>query len=88
MAQLRKKAPIDAQPLKEAPIYDSTLKMLFGDEAADILPLLIPGTELLHDHNIEIDRSQLRADLVYNILYKGLPHILNMELQTDSFPIT
>jgi hypothetical protein len=72
-----------AKPLRQAPVYDSTLKALFGDEAAEIVPRLIPGTELLHDHNIEIDRSQLRADLVYNVKYRGLLHILNMELQTD-----
>jgi len=72
-----------SQPVKLPPPYDSSLKALFGEEAAEILPHLIPGTELLHDHNIEIDRSQLKADLVYNTLYKGLPHVLNMELQTD-----
>jgi hypothetical protein len=68
---------------KTAPVYDGTLKALFGSDAAEILPILLPGTELLHDQNIELDRSQLRADLVYNILYDRLPHILNMELQTD-----
>lgn len=72
-----------ARPQKHVHPYDGTLKALFGDEAAEILPLLLPGTELLHDHNIEIDRTTLKADLVYNTLYKGLPHILNMELQTD-----
>src|SRR5579884_1971296 len=72
-----------SQPLKLPPPYDSSLKALFGEEAAEILPHLIPGTELLHDHNIEIDRSQLKADLVYNVKYRGLPHVLNMELQTE-----
>lgn len=70
-------------PSKKIPEYDCSLKALFGDEAAEILPILVPGTQMLHDHNIEIDRSQLRADLVYNVRYIGLPHILNMELQTD-----
>jgi hypothetical protein len=68
---------------KQIPEYDCTLKALFGKDAAEILPILLPGTKLLYDHNIEIDRSQLRADLVYNVLYRGIPHILNMELQTD-----
>ncbi len=44
----------------------------------------MPGSEFVNDHNIEIDRTTLKADLVYNIRYKGLPHILNMELQTGS----
>jgi hypothetical protein len=34
--------------------------------------------------NIEIDRTTLKADLVYNIRYRSKPHILNMELQTGS----
>jgi two-component sensor histidine kinase len=34
--------------------------------------------------DIEIDRTTLKADLVYNIQYRGQPHILNMELQTGS----
>jgi hypothetical protein len=51
---------------------------------AEILPNLLPGSEFIDDHNIEIDRSTLQADLVYNIQYRGKPHILNMELQTGS----
>jgi hypothetical protein len=74
---------VKAHPQKRVHPYDRTLKALFGDEAAEILPQLLPGTELLHDQNIEIDRTTLKADLVYNTHYKRLPHILNMELQTD-----
>ena len=64
--------------------YDSALKSLLGDEVAEILPTLLPGAEYIGEQNIEIDRTTLRADLVYNIRYRGEPHILNMELQTDS----
>jgi len=69
---------------REPQEYDNSLKALFGDEAATILPQLLPGTELIDEQNIEIDRSKLRADLVYNVLQKGLPHILHMELQTGA----
>src|SRR5207248_10636883 len=64
--------------------YDSALKSLLGDEVAEILPNLLPGAEYLGEQNIEIDRTTLRADLVYNIRYRGALHILNMELQTDA----
>ncbi len=37
---------------------------------------------LLSEQNIEIDRSTLKADLVYNVLRKDKPRILNLELQT------
>ena len=64
--------------------YDRALKSLLGDEIAEILPNLLPESEFLNEQNIEIDRTTLRADLVYNIQYRGEPHILNMELQTGS----
>jgi len=53
-----------------------------GDEVAEILPKLLPESEYISEQNIEIDRTTLRADLVYNIHYRDKPHILNMELQT------
>jgi hypothetical protein len=31
------------------------------------------------EQNIEIDRTTLKADLVYNIQYRGNPHILNKD---------
>ncbi len=55
---------------KQAQEYDNTLKVLFGDEAAQILPRLVPGTQVHEEKNIEIDRSQLKADLVYRAKYR------------------
>ena len=62
--------------------FDQTLKALFGKEVADILPLLVPEARVLDEQNIELDRTTLKADLVYKASYKGQPHIINMELQT------
>ena len=67
---------------RESQPYDRALKSLFGDEAAEILPRLVEGVELIGEQNVEIDRSTLRADLVYNVMYKEKLHIINMELQT------
>src|SRR6266852_5068734 len=72
---------------KESQPYDSLLKMLFGDKAREIIPNLLPGTEMLGDprdeeHNIEIDRSTLRADLVFRIFFLGVLGLLNLELET------
>lgn len=64
--------------------YDSALKSLMGDEVAEILPNLLPESEYISEENIEIDRTTLKVDLVYNIKYKGRPRILDMELQTDA----
>lgn len=59
--------------------YDSALKSLLGDEIAEILPNLLSEAEYVGEQNIEIDRTTLKADLVYNIKYNRLPHILNMK---------
>jgi hypothetical protein len=58
--------------------------MPFFYEAAEILPNLLPGSTYIGEQNIEIDRTTLRADLMYNIHYRVNPHVLNMELQTDT----
>ena len=67
---------------QETQLYDRALKSLLGDEAAEILPQLIEDVVLIDEQNIEIDRSTLKADLVYNVLRKDEPRILNLELQT------
>src|SRR5690348_9522849 len=64
--------------------YDNTLKALFGDEAPQIVPNLLPGAILVSEKNIEIDRSKLRVDLAYLIWYDGKEAILNLELQTSA----
>jgi hypothetical protein len=70
--------------MEEQHQYDRALKSLFGKEAAEILPNLLPEAEFINEQNIEIDRTTLKADLVYIILYKEKLHVLNMELQTDA----
>jgi len=64
-------------------LYDRALKALMEDHAAEMLPELLPGAELVSVENIELNRPNLRADLVYFIRYQGEPRILNVELQTD-----
>jgi len=75
----------------EPQAYDNTLKALFGEEADQIIPYLLPGAEFLgnlrdEERNIEINRSMLKADLVHRIRYKGLLAMLNLELQTKDDP--
>lgn len=62
--------------------YDNSLKALFGEEVKEILPLLLPEAEYIDEQNIEIDRTMLKADLVFRGKYKRRPHMINMELQT------
>jgi predicted transposase YdaD len=71
--------------------YDNTLKALFGKDANQIIPYLLPGAEFVgnlrdEERNIEINRSMLKADLVHRISYKRLRAMLNLELQTKDDP--
>ncbi|MBV9708511.1 MAG: hypothetical protein JO125_14020 [Chloroflexi bacterium] len=63
--------------------YDRALKALMDDHAAEIVPELLPGSQVLQELNTEITRTNLRPDLVYRIAYNGTPHILDLELQTN-----
>ena len=68
----------------ERQLYDRALKSLMEDHAAEMLPELLPGAHLVSVENVEINRPNLRADLVYLIKLHGVEHILNLELQTDN----
>jgi hypothetical protein len=64
--------------------YDHALKSLMSDHAAEIIPQLLPDTEVIREQNVEIKRELLRADLVYLVNYRGEAHTLNLELQTNA----
>ena len=51
--------------------YDHALKSLLGDHAAEIIPQLIPDTDVIREQNVELKREMLRADLVYQVRHKG-----------------
>ena len=51
--------------------YDHALKSLMGDHAAEIIPQLLPDTEVIREQNVEIKRELLRADLVYLVNIQG-----------------
>lgn len=67
---------VDTQP------YDNDIKALFGQDGAHIVPELIAEAQVLAAHNVEVDRSKLKVDLVFRILYQGILAILNIELQS------
>ncbi len=79
--------PEEPQSKKDAHPFDNLTKALFGLDGAKIIPELIPGVRVEAAQNIEIDRSKLKADLVFKIWYKGLLAVLNLEMQSreDSY---
>ncbi len=63
--------------------YDSSIKAILNEDAPAILPLLLPGVEVLEILDVEILRSPMRADRVYRVLYRGKPHIFHLEFQAN-----
>ena len=63
--------------------YDSSIKAILNEDAPAILPLLLPGVEVLEILDVEILRSPMRADRVYRVLYRGMPHTFHLEFQAS-----
>jgi hypothetical protein len=64
--------------------YDATLKALFREQIAEMLPYLLAGAMLEEELNTDILKPHppLRADKIFKILRYGQPHILHLELET------
>lgn len=64
--------------------FDTTIKSIFKEDAAEILPQLLPGITVVEVLDIEVLRPPMRVDRVYRVLYKGKPHILEVEVQAGA----
>jgi predicted transposase YdaD len=71
------------QGKRDAHPFDNLTKGLFGLDGGQIIEALMSNIKVIDATNIEIDRSKLRADLVFRIFYCGLLAILNLELQSQ-----
>ncbi len=77
-----KKPSLNPQSKKDTQPYDNNIKALFGQDGGRIIPELVAGAEVLAAHNVEIDRSKIKVDLVFQIIYQGILAVLNIELQS------
>ncbi|GHO92466.1 hypothetical protein KSF_025140 [Reticulibacter mediterranei] len=66
--------------------YDGSIKTIFKNDAANILPHLLPGAIWQETLDIEVLRSPMRVDWVYRVLYKGKIYILHLEFQAGTDP--
>ncbi len=64
--------------------YDSSLKALVQEQAAEILPNFLPGAIFEQTLDIEIIRPTMRADKVYRVQYRDQPHILHLEFESGA----
>ncbi len=63
--------------------YDSSIKAILNEDAPAILPLLLPGVEVIEVLDIEVLRPPMRADRVYRVLYRGRPHTFHLKFQAS-----
>ncbi len=70
--------------LEQQQPYDNVLKSLLEGQEAQILPHILPEAVYQETYNIEVVRTILRTDRIYNVLYKGQSHILHLEFETSS----
>jgi len=61
--------------------YDSSMKGLFKEDFASILPHILEEAQYISSLDIEILRAPMRVDRVCLIRYKGRIHILHLEFQ-------
>src|SRR5260370_52603 len=64
--------------------FDSSLKDLLQEEAAEIIPHFLEGAQFIDTLNVEIIRPTMRADGVYLVRYRGRPHVLHLEFETSA----
>ena len=64
--------------------FDTTIKSIFKEDAAEILPHLLPGVTVVGVLDIKVLRPPMRTDRVYRVLYKDKPHILEVEVQAGA----
>jgi hypothetical protein len=70
-------------PFKRDQKYDTSLKSLVQEHAAEILPCLCPGVVFEREIDIEIIRPTMRADRVYLVWYRNAWHILHIEFESS-----
>lgn len=69
---------------KVAQPYDTTLKTWVKENPAEILPVLLPGAVYQESVDIEAIKPTMRTDRVFKILYRGAPHVLDIEFESGS----
>lgn len=84
-----KEIPKDRQSKKDAHPFDNLVKALFGKDGAQIVPELVEGAQVSSAENVELDRSKLKADLIYRGpfgLTKRQEAVYDLEIQSGPDP--
>jgi predicted transposase YdaD len=83
---MENRRPQEAQKqtiLEQQQPYDNVLKLLLENQEAVMLPYFLEDAQFLKVLDLEVLKSPLRVDRVYEILYRGEPHILHLEFEVS-----
>src|SRR5260221_12560521 len=61
--------------------FDSSLKDLVQEEAAEIIPHFLEGAQFIDTLNVEIIRPTMRADVVYLVQYRGRLYLFHLVVE-------
>ena len=64
-----------SQPKVDTQPYDNIVKALFGQDGIRIIPELVAGAEVLAAHNVEVDRSKIKVDLVLQYIAQNWDNV-------------
>ena len=62
--------------------YDSSLKAFIQENPAEIIPHLVPGAVFERMLDVEIIRTTMRTDRVFQVKLEGEPYVLDIEFET------
>lgn len=71
-----------ASPEQQQP-YDNVLKLLLENQEAVMLPYFLEDAQFVRVLDLEVLKSPLRVDRVYEIRYRREPHILHLEFEVS-----
>jgi hypothetical protein len=70
-------------------LYDNLSKALFEKDGPTIIPELVEGAQVMSVENVELDRSKLKADMVYRGPFgfvKRQEAVYDLEVQSGPDP--
>jgi hypothetical protein len=79
----KKKSTREKTAAQQHQQYDSSLKTWMSQQAATILPFLLPGVTYEDTLTVETIRAPMRMDKVFRVRYHGTECILDVEFESS-----
>jgi len=77
----RRRSKRKARAKRDSQPFDNVIKAAFGIDATTMVPELVEGVDVVSAENVELDRSKLKADLIFRTYRKRRETVIDFELQ-------